>query len=346
MKFEELAKQFALKNLPDSEVELSGEAPWEVVEPYRASALAHIAEHLELPGFRPGKVPADVALKKVGEIAVLEEAAGLFIKDFYPELVEVKKIDAVGRPEIKVTKLAPQNPVAFTMCTSVYPEVAVPKNWKFLHEKVALEEPKEATDEEVSQTLTQLQKSRAQKPPLEGAPDIVPDLNDEFAKSVGAFDSLMHLKEQVKKGIGEEKARAARDARRGKLVDGLVSMTPLAVPRVFVESELDKIMAQMQEDLARMGLKFDDYLKHTGKTADSIRQEFRDQAHKRAALQLILNKLAEEEKIAPDPEAVEVELKHALAHFPDANPELLRIHIETVLRNEKVLQKLEGTPEK
>ncbi|HEV7449045.1 MAG TPA: trigger factor family protein, partial [Candidatus Paceibacterota bacterium] len=85
-RFSDIAKQFALTSLPGSEVELAGDVPFATIEPYKAHALAHLAEHLNLPGFRPGKVPADMALKHVGEIAVLEEAVELFVKDFYIEL--------------------------------------------------------------------------------------------------------------------------------------------------------------------------------------------------------------------------------------------------------------------
>jgi trigger factor len=101
-------------------------------------------------------------------------------------------------------------------------------------------------------------------------------------------------------------------------------------------------MAQMNEDVQRFGMSFDDYLKQVGKTEQDIRNDFKDQAFKRAKLQLLLNKLAEEEGVVADPSAVELELKHALEHFPDANPELVKVHIETVLRNEQVLKLLEG----
>ena len=192
-----------------------------------------------------------------------------------------------------------------------------------------------ATDEEVQKTLEELRQSRKKD-------DVVPELNDEFAKSVGAFTSLEHLKEQIKKGIGEEKERAEKDKRRGKLIEKLLETTPLSVPRIFIESEQEKIMAQMREDVGRFGMQFDEYLKKINKTEEGIRNEFREQATKRAKLQLILNKIAEEEKVEVDQKEVEEELKHALEHFPDARPDLVRIHIETVMRNEKVLKMLEG----
>ena len=335
MKFEEAAKSFVLKNLPESEVELVGEVPYSAVEPYRAQVLHHIAEHLELPGFRPGKVPADMALKKVGELAVLEEAVELFVKDFYIELIEAHKVEAVGRPDIRVTKLAAGNPVGLTVRATVYPEVILSKNWKQLHEKIPLEPALPASDEEVAKTLEDLRQSRKKD-------EIAPELSDEFAKSVGAFDNLEHLKTQIHKGIGEEKSRKARDARRGKIIEALLQKSTLSVPRIFIESELEKIMSQMREDIARMGMKFEDYLKHSNKTEDGVRNEFREQARKRAQLQLLLNKIAQEEKLEADETAVAAEIKHAMEHFPDANPELVKIHIETVLKNELALKLLEG----
>src|SRR3989338_10421423 len=63
--FAEITGAFVLKNLPESEVELVGEVPYDALASYREAALKHIAGHLELPGFRPGKVPAEMALKKV-----------------------------------------------------------------------------------------------------------------------------------------------------------------------------------------------------------------------------------------------------------------------------------------
>jgi FKBP-type peptidyl-prolyl cis-trans isomerase (trigger factor) len=335
VKFEEITKSFSLKNLPESEVELSGEVPFDAIAPYRERALAHLAEHLELPGFRPGKVPAATALQKVGEIAVLEEAVELFAKEFYPELIETHHLDPVGRPDIRLTKLVPNNPVGLSITAAIYPQVTVPSGWKKLFEQVPTEEAAAATDEEVDKTLEELRQSRMKD-------DKLPELNDEFAKSVGAFTDLENLKEQIKKGIGEEKAREARDKRRGKLIEKLLQETSLSVPRIFIESELEKIVAQMREDVQRFGMTFDEYLKKINKTETVIRSEFREQAMKRAKLQLVLNKIAEEEKLEADPAAVEEELKHALEHFPDARPELVRIHIETIMRNEKALKMLEG----
>src|SRR6266404_1905824 len=163
-KFEELAKTFALKELPESEVEITGDVPAEVVAEYKDAALMHIAGELDLPGFRVGHVPPEVAAKKVGDIAVLEESVELFVKDFYPELVELKKIEAVGRPDIRITKLAPGNPVSLVIRAAVYPVVNIPKNWKEIEKDIKLEEAQPATEDEIKQTIDSLLKSRAVPP--------------------------------------------------------------------------------------------------------------------------------------------------------------------------------------
>lgn len=344
-RFSDIAKAFALKQLPDSEVELSGDVPYATIESYREHALKHLAEHLELPGFRKGHVPPEMALKKIGEIGVLEEATELFVKDFYVELIAEHKIDAIGRPNIAITKLAPQNPIGLVVRINVYPAVELPKDWKSIGKEVQLEAAEPATQEEVNKTIEDLRQSR-RAPSAEGAEGALPELTDEFAKSLGAFETVAALREQISKGIGDKKARQARDKRRGKIIEALLEKSTLQVPPIFIESELQKILAQMSEDIGRLGMSMDDYLKRMQKTEEDIKNEFRDQARKRAKLQLLLNKIAEEEKVVANEEAVEDEIKHALEHFPDAKPDLVRIHIETVLRNEQVLKLLEGNETK
>ncbi len=341
---QEEVKAFKVKLLPESEVELSGDIPFESLAPYRNQALTDLAARLDMPGFRKGHVPTDIAAKQFGEIPILEEACELYLKEFYPLLVTHHTIEAVGRPEIRIIKLAPGNPVSVIIKTAVYPKVELPKQWQKLAADVPVSESAPATEEEIAQTLKSLQESRKQKTP-EGT-ETLPELDDAFAQSLGAFTTLDALKAEIARGITEEKQRAARDSRRGAILDRLVEQAHVTVPRIFVESEIDKIMAQMNEDLARMQLSLPVYLTHVKKTEAELRNDFKAQAEKRAKVQLILNAIAEAEHITADPEAVEREVQIAKEHFPKANEELVRIHVETVLRNDRVLQLLESDTKK
>lgn len=394
---EEIAKTFTQKELPDSEVELVGEIPFESIAPLENKALEHFQAEIELPGFRKGHVPLDMVKKRVGEIAVLEEAVELFMRDFYVTLVDSRSIDAVGRPTISITKLAPGNPVGISIRTAVYPNIELPKKWGELGKSVEVETVPDILDAEVDEALTSIRRARykadaagpvsaaagqqgdASKPdpaasgseadadsdaspsspaaeesasakPADTkidpaapvAEENLPALDDAFAQSLGDFKDLEDLKAKLRANMKNEKEAQAKDKRRGKIVEELLEKTPVAVPVIFVDSELEKILGQMKEDVSRFGLSFEDYLKQSNKTEEQVRDDFRQQARKRAQLQLILNKIADDEKILADKEAVDHEMQHALQHFPDARPDLLRIHIETVLRNDKVLRLLEG----
>jgi FKBP-type peptidyl-prolyl cis-trans isomerase (trigger factor) len=304
--------------------------------------------------------------KRVGEIAVLEEAVELFMRDFYVTLVDSRSIDAVGRPTISITKLAPGNPVGISIRTAVYPNIELPKKWGELGKSVEVETVPDILDAELDEALTSIRRARYKAdaaPTSEGvgeptdnvgsesptidpsapvAEENLPALDDAFAQSLGDFKDLVDLKEKLRANMKNEKEVQAKDKRRGKIIEALLEKTLVAVPVIFVDSELEKILGQMKEDVSRFGLSFEDYLKQSNKTEEQVRDDFRHQARKRAQLQLILNKIADDEKILADKEAVDHEMQHALQHFPDARPDLLRIHIETVLRNEKVLRRLEG----
>ena len=387
---DEIARSFALTNLPESEVELVGEIPFADIEPLQEHAVKHFQEELELPGFRKGHVPTDMVKKRVGDIAILEEAVEHFMRDFYPALVTEQKIDAIGRPEIKITKLAPGNPVGITVRTAVYPEINLPKDWRTHASTVPLDDTASVEDREIDDALLSIRRAKAKESGMAaaeshssaaghqgdpvhpgesghgaGAHDAAPDsatastqaphsvtdippeenlpaLDDAFAQSLGAFTDLADLKVKMRENLLQEKTQKIKDARRGKIIESLLEKTQLAVPAVFVDSELEKIVAQMHDDVTRYGMTFEEYLKRINKTEEDVRNELRDQARKRAKLQLLLNKIAADEKIEAEKEAVDTEMKHALEHFPDARPDLLRFHIETVMRNEKVLQLLEG----
>lgn len=346
--YAEVAKTFKIEKKPGSEVEISGEIPYEAVAPFEKEALKNIAGEIEMPGFRKGHVPEDIALKQVGEIEVLQEAANMYLRELYPTIVEENKIDVVGRPEIHITKLASKNPVGLHIHTTVYPEIKMPKDWKDIAAKVPAETSAEVTDKDVEEALLSIRRAHAKAnsqapvaPDAEMKEDELPALDDAFAKSLGNFMGVTDLTEKLRANMVEEKGQQARDKRRGKIIDALIEKVEVDVPNIFVESEQEKIIGQMKDDVSRFGLTFDGYLAQVGKTEEQLKEEFKDQAVKRAKLQMVLNKIAADEKVEADEEAVAEEMKHALEHFPEAKQDLLRIHIETIMRNDKVLQMLE-----
>ena len=346
--YTEVAKTFKIEKKPGSEIEISGEIPYEALIDFEKQALKNIAQEIEMPGFRKGHVPEDLVLKQVGELEVLQEAANMYLRELYPAIVEAHDIDAVGRPEIHITKLASKNPVGLHIHTTVYPVLTLPKDWKSIAAGVPAEPSVEVTDKDVEEALTSIRRAHAKAnsqvpvaPDAEVAEAELPALDDEFAKSLGNFLGVTDLTEKLRANMVEEKGQQARDKRRGKIIDALLEKVEVEVPQIFIDSELEKIIGQMKDDVSRFGLTFDGYLQQVGKTEDDLRKEFTEQATKRAKLQMTLNKIAADEKIDAEKADVDEEMKHALEHFPDAKQDLLRVHVETVLRNEQVLKMVE-----
>lgn len=335
----DIAKSFSLKKLPASEVELVGEVPFSEIEPHQAHALKHIIEHLEMPGFRKGHVPADMARKQIGEIALLEEAVEHYMADLYPALIAEYKLEPIGRPQVQITKLAPGNPVGLTIRTYLYPEIKLP-DYKKLAGGVKKEEAPAVTDEEVTKAIDAVRESHSTLKDADGKA-ILPEVTDAWVKEMGPFENVAQFTDKLKEHLGKEKEQATKEKRRAGIIDAVLEKTNIEIPAIFVEAELEKMLGQMKDDIKRFGMTFEDYLTRLQKTEDDLRKEFRTDAEKRAKLQLTLNAIAEKEEIKIPAEDIKHEAEHILAQFKDADRERVHIYVESVLKNEKTLSLLE-----
>ncbi|PIP68702.1 hypothetical protein CO033_01385 [Candidatus Nomurabacteria bacterium CG_4_9_14_0_2_um_filter_32_10] len=352
-----------INKLPKSEVEIEGEIEADVFEAYFNKALKRLGENVEIDGFRKGKVPENVLLSKIPEAQILGEMAEMALSEHYPKILEENKIDAISRPEISITKLARKNPLGFKIKTATMPEMILP-DYKQNAKKVLSEIKEEdknidVTEKEIEDTIMDIRKSRAPKIHMkdeaehihkEGEEHVheepketeLPEFNDEFVQALGPFKNVKDFKEKLKENIKLEKENQAKEKTRLKIIEKIIDDSKVEMPEILIEVELDKILYRMESDITQMGLKFEDYLKHLNKTIPDLRKEFRTDAEKKAKLGLVLNKIAEEEKIKADPEQVSKEVIQILEHYKDADPERAKLHAENVLTNEKVFQFLES----
>ncbi len=342
-----------IKKLEHSEVEIIGSIPAEVLELERPKALKKINEQVSIPGFRKGMVPEKVLASKVGEMTILEEMGELALGKAYLQIVTDNKLDVIARPRVEITKLAKNNPLEFKIKTALLPEVKLPD-----YKKIAATEMKKSdekisvTEKEIEDTITQIRKSRVDHSDHDHTGDpkehdkeiekMMPELTDDFVQGLGDFKNVDDFKAKIKEGMTAEKTQKAKDKKRMQIAENLVKETPVDLPEVIVQSELDKIEAQFNEDIARMGVKMEDYLKHLKKTIEDFRKEWRKDAEKKATFQLILNEIAVQEKIVADKDEVEKEVSHILAHYKDADPERARVYASSLLTNEKIFQFLEN----
>ena len=77
----------------------------EELKPSITHAYGHIAEQVNIPGFRKGKVPPPIIDQRVGKAAVLEHAVNEGLDGFYRQAVEENDLRPLGRPEADITEL-------------------------------------------------------------------------------------------------------------------------------------------------------------------------------------------------------------------------------------------------
>jgi trigger factor len=145
--------------LPESRVRLEAEVPPEVVEREVAKAARQFGREMRIPGFRKGKVPPPVVIRRVGREAVLDEAVRDSIGRWYADAIGEAKIAPVGDPELKLPETLPGEgePYTFTVEIGVRPEA---KLGTYKGVEVGRREP-EATDEQIDAELAQMQERAA-----------------------------------------------------------------------------------------------------------------------------------------------------------------------------------------
>lgn len=347
-----------IKKLEKSEVEILGVLPWADFEKYESKALASLTEKIELPGFRKGKVPTSMVKEKVDPMMLLEEMAENALKDAYIKIIEDEKIDAIGRPQITITKIGKGSDLELKIITAVMPEMKLP-DYKKISAKIAKENPIDATvpEADVEKTILDLRKMRAEQAKgHEGHENMTeeehkeahnipeseyPPFDDEFAKSFGDFENAEALKNKIRENMKIEKETIGKDKLRMNIVEELIKETSGEIPEVLIESEIEKILYRFQADISGAGMKFEDYLAQIKKTEDELKKEWRTDAEKRAKLQMIIRTIGDKENLKPSEEEIEKEVTNIMTVYKDADPVRARAYIENMLENEKVFKFLE-----
>ena len=62
-----------IKDLEKSQIEIDVEIPWKEVGEHRKSVISEFSEKITVPGFRKGRVPEDILVKKIGQVELLNE---------------------------------------------------------------------------------------------------------------------------------------------------------------------------------------------------------------------------------------------------------------------------------
>ena len=157
----------------------------------------------------------------------------------------------------------------------------------------------------------------------------------------GIAKKIMAKKEEV----SEENKAKEKERRRMEILEKAAEEIKQDMPKFLVEAEKDKMAEEMKRNIAQTGLKWDDYLKHIKKTEEELKNDWEKDAIKRVKYGLILDQMAEQEKIEIPAEELEKEAAAMSEYHKNLDQELdkekVKHYLSGIMRNEKLFQMLE-----
>lgn len=156
-----------------------------------------------------------------------------------------------------------------------------------------------------------------------------------------------------KKAVSELKARTSskivvpgkeEEAKKGpsvdEVLDAILSSVKATIPGILLEHEVTHQLSQLVDQTKRLGLTVEQYLASTGKTVDSLREEFKKQAERNLTIEFALETIADAEKVAVAPEEVESLIKTAKTPEEKTALEGQKYYLASLIRRQKTVDLL------
>jgi trigger factor len=152
---------------------------------------------------------------------------------------------------------------------------------------------------------------------------VLPDLDDEFAKDVGPFETLSALRDHVRQDLEEEARDNAKREVRSELFRQLSQRIPFELPASLIEREMDRRLEEFARQLATQNVD----PRHAGIDWGQFREAQREPARNAVASALALDEIARREEITVTPEDVDKEVER-FATRAGRTPAALRAQLE------------------
>lgn len=137
----------------------------------------------------------------------------------------------------------------------------------------------------------------------------LPELNDDFAKDVSEFDTFEEYKQDVKAKLDKANADKTAAEFEGNVIKVVTDAAKVDIPQCMIDAKIEDLIRDFGYRLSSQGLSLDQYMKYTGATVDTFKEQFKDQAAEQVKTALVLGEIAKKENIEVTDEDVENEFK-------------------------------------
>lgn len=127
-----------------------------------------------------------------------------------------------------------------------------------------------------------------------------------------------------------------------ELVKALLQEATVTIPQVLIDGEVERLLAQLLDEIKSLGLSLDQYLSSTHKTIDDLKKDYATRAAQDISFEFALQKVADEEKISVEQKELEEALQKAQNPEEKANLEKNIYLLATILRQQKTLDFLKS----
>lgn len=136
----------------------------------------------------------------------------------------------------------------------------------------------------------------------------MPDLNDEFAQSIGDYKTLDELKDEIRKRLAEARDSAADREVENRIIGEIVERSTVCFPDIILDSRVAHELQHLRDDLEKEGRTFRQYLEQLGKTREEFMDELKQAISNRVTAGLVLGELAEKEGLQVTAEDVDARI--------------------------------------
>ena len=136
-----------------------------------------------------------------------------------------------------------------------------------------------------------------------------PELNDEFAKDVSEFDTLEELKTDSRAKLEKAATSKAELETKNAILEKIYQANDIDIPDVMIEEQIDDMMQEFEQQLKSQGLDLQKYFEYLQKDPKDFRVELKEDAYKKVKTRLLVEAVADAEKIEITKEEVDAELK-------------------------------------
>ena len=170
----------------------------------------------------------------------------------------------------------------------------------------------------------------------------LPTLDDEFAKDVSEFDTLNDLKTSIKEKKQAQNDDRAKHETESLAIEAVLNNTPIDIPSGMIETEIDAMIRDLEQQLSYQGINLDQYLHMINKTRKEIEDNYKEQAEKNVKSRLVLEAIIKEEKLEASDDEVSAKIKEMATNYGRKEEELnkneaLKEYLANNIKTEKAI---------